>query len=295
MPDNLISVDEFLTERKDYVKSGDVLMKASKAPASWNKDAGTARFTMSAEVEDRDRDIVMQDGISTDEFIKNPVALLAHNSWELPIGSWSDVAKNLTGRPKRMEGTLTLVKGDEMADRVAVHLGAGSLRACSIGFIPKAIERREVPEDRKDAGYYYPGYKILECELVECSPCAVPANPAALAKAAAGGDTMAREILESVLDTWAKHSETGLLIPRSEFEAAWKTANGDRTTIVTPTTEEAGMFRRFLSFMAGDGGAAAIERKRQEDLALSETAETERKALEQEFTALEGRLAAKGI
>lgn len=292
MADNLISVDEFLSERKDFVKSGDVLMKASKAPTSWDKDAGTARFTMSAEIEDRDRDIVIQEGISTDEFLKNPVALLAHNSWSLPIGSWSDVAKNLTGRPKRMEGTLTLVKGDEMADRVAVHIGAGSLRACSIGFTPKVIERREVPEDRKGS-YYYPGYKILECELVECSPCAVPSNPAALAKAAAGGDAMAREILEEVLDTWAKHPETGLLIPRSEFEAAWKTATGDRTVVSTP--EERGLFSRFMKFMAGDGGAAALEQRHQADLAAAEQAETERKALEDECSALEGRLAAKGI
>ncbi len=70
-----------------------------------------------------------------------------------------------------------------MADRLAIHFAAGSVRACSIGFMPTSIERREVPEDEQ-GGYFYPGYMIHSAELYECSPCTVPANPAALAKAA---------------------------------------------------------------------------------------------------------------
>jgi hypothetical protein len=235
----LVTIDEFLSSRKDFVKGGNVLMKAAKAPSTWNPEARTARFVMSSEVEDRDRDIVIQPGLDVTEFMKNPVAPFAHRSTDFPIGMWSDVEKNLTGRPKRTEGTLNLVPEgtDGVADRLAFHIGAGSIRACSIGFIPHAVERREVPDSRRDSAFF-PGYRILEAELVECSPVAIPSNPAALAKSAAEGDVLAREIIEQVLDEWTRHPETGLIVPRAEFEAAHKQATGGRSSVVVPPVTE---------------------------------------------------------
>ena len=73
MSDKLTSIDEFLSHHKDFVKSGDVLLKASRSSSSWDPEKRSMRFVMSAEVEDRDRDIVYQDGLSIDEFLKNPV------------------------------------------------------------------------------------------------------------------------------------------------------------------------------------------------------------------------------
>lgn len=241
-------IDEFLSAREGFVKSGNVLVKAAKAPASWNPERRSARFTMSTEQEDRDRDIVVQAGLDLTEFLKNPVAPFSHRSYDFPIGSWANVEKNLTGRPKRTEGDLVLLSEgtDEVADRLAGHIAGGTVRACSIGFIPKAVERREVPEDKRDS-YFWPGWMIHEAELVECSPCAIPANPGALAKSAAEGDVHAREILEEVLDNWAKHPETGLLIPRAEFEAAFKAAGPVRSSIVVSKD----MLRRAATFAAG--------------------------------------------
>jgi hypothetical protein len=282
MADHLVSVDEFLNDRKAFVKGTDTLMKAARGAPSWDKEARTARFVMSAEVEDRDRDIILQEGLDVTEFLKNPVAPFSHRSGDFPIGNWQDVEKLLTGRPKRTEGTLKLLpKGiDGQVDRLAGHIEHGSIRACSIGFVPRAVERRPVPDDKKE-GYYYPGYKIIEAELVECSPVSVPSNPAALAKAAAEGDTHAREIIEEVLDNWAKHPETGLLVPRAEFEAAFKVATGQRTsTIVLDdlppelksvverereriAAEEAAkprsVVRRLLDSVFGDENAAKID------------------------------------
>jgi hypothetical protein len=235
----LVTVDEFLSSRKDFVKGGNVLMKAAKAPSTWNPEARTARFVMSSEAEDRDRDIVLQAGLDVTEFMKNPIAPFAHRSTDFPIGVWSDVEKNLTGRPRRTEGTLNLVPEgtDGVADRLAFHIGAGSIRACSIGFVPHAVERREVPESRRDSAFF-PGYRIIEAELVECSPVAIPSNPAALAKSAAEGDVLAREIIEQVLDEWTRHPETGLIVPRAEFEAAHKQATGGRSSVVVPPVTE---------------------------------------------------------
>lgn len=240
MASKRVSIDEYLgsrgyggVERKHFARDDGLVLKALPAAmvekAKFDKDAGTIRFVMSAEIEDRDRDIVVQAGLDTAQFEKNPVAPWGHQARDMPVGQWSDIQKTLTGRPKRTEGTLTLTKGEPQADRLALHLEAGSIRACSIGFMPKTIERREVPEDQRDS-YFYPGYMIHEAELYECSPCSIPANPAALAKAAAEGDTLSREMIERVLDCW--DLKDGLIIPRKSFEDAHRDASGDRKSFV---------------------------------------------------------------
>ena len=76
--------------------------------------------------------------------------------------------------------------------------------------------------------------------------------------------TAARELIEEVLDTWAKHPATGLLIPRSEYEAALKTINGDRTSFtVKIDTEEV---QKSIAKAAGD----AVEAVKTENLSILE-------------------------
>lgn len=333
MSEQLVSVDEFLSARKAFTKSGDILVKASKAPTTWNPETRSARFVMSAEIEDRDRDVILQAGLNLTEFLKNPVAPLQHRSSGFPVGQWKDVEQILNGRPKRTEGTLVLVEEgvDEDADRLARHIAAGTIRACSIGFIPKTVVKREIPEDKRTEGYYWPGYEIREAELVECSPVTIPAHPAALAKMAADGDVIAREILEDVLDNWVKHPETGLIMPRAEFEAAHKEATGERTTVVLPPSPETdvgakgtpspdadaastgprerSLVRRTLEHLlqafapeneakltnAVQAAAAEMEEQEREEAARKAAAEIERKALEDECAAVEEALLKHGI
>lgn len=234
MPDNTVSRDEYLSQRKRFVKSGDILVKAFKAPPSWDPQTRSARFVMSSEAPDRDKDIIVQAGLDIAEFLKNPVGLLFHMSRSWPIGLWSDVAK-VNGRPKRTEGSLTLIEEgkDPLADQTAVHIGAGTLRACSIGFIPKLIKRREREQDADE--YVWPGYEIIESELVECSVVPIPAQPAALVKSAGGDQVLAREIIESVLDNWVR-LPCGITVPREDYEAALKTLTGEKTTSVGAIT-----------------------------------------------------------
>jgi len=258
MASKRVSIDEYLgsrgyggVERKHFARDSGVIIKAAPTgivKAKFDKEAGTIRFVMSAEIEDRDRDIVVQAGLDTTEFEKNPVAPWSHRAGDPPVGTWSDLEKTLTGRPKRTEGTLTLVQGEPMADRLAIHFAAGSVRACSIGFMPTSIERREVPEDQQGS-YFYSGYMIHEAELYECSPCTVPANPAALAKAAAEGDVMAREMIEEVLDTWT--IDNGLIVPRKAFEDAHRGAGPTKSTVVFDG--------KTFEVKAGEGGAPVLE------------------------------------
>jgi phage head maturation protease len=242
---NEVSVDEFMDSRKAFVRDDGSVVKAVRngGPKSWDKEARTVEFVMSAEVEDRDNDIIVQAGLNIERFIgENPVALPMHNHRALPIGKWTDVTKNLTGRPRRTEGKLHLMPEgvSQVADEIAAHFDFGSLKACSIGFLPSKVKRREVDETKANDPLYYPGWLIEEAELLECSVVNIPANPAALAKHAAFGNTYAKEMLEEVLDNWAKHPETGLIVPRSEFEDAWHKATRERIVTIPASSIAAG-------------------------------------------------------
>jgi hypothetical protein len=230
MPKDGISIDEYLSKRKDFVKSNGVVMKAAKAPTTWNDETRSVVMVMSTDQEDRDKDIVVQAGIDIADFLKNPVAPFAHRSYDFPVGTWSGIKKDLPGTPRRTEGLLTLLPegGDANVDRLAFHMKHGAIRTCSIGFKPTRIRRRE--EDEDDS---WPGYEIIEATLFECSPCMIPANPGAMAKSIQGNDEhkMARDVIEEILDTWAKHPETGLLVPRADFETAYKELTGNKVTV----------------------------------------------------------------
>lgn len=228
-----VSADEAQSKRKEFLKdtaSGMALLKGFKAPPSWDKENRSARFIMTSEAVDRYADIVIQSGIDIENFLKNPTALMFHNSRNWPIGNWSDVTKILSGRPKRTEGNLNfLPEGvDEDADRAARHVAAGSIRTVSIGFIPDWAEVDFILDDDED---WTGGFRFNKSELIECSLVPIPANPQALVKDAAGDFKLARDMIEDVLDTYAKTPE-GLLIPLDEYRAKHMDLIGNRSSIV---------------------------------------------------------------
>ena len=226
MPEK-ISLDQIIAERGFTAgRSGaDSLTKVFKAPPSWNETDRSARFVMTAEIADRYGDVVVAKGGDITEFMKNPVTLWAHNSRAFPIGMWSDL-KTITGTPKRIEGVANFAAEgiEENADKAVKLIAAGMLRACSIGFIPKAWERITDKEDRTT------GYRFLEWELLECSVCSIPANPAAIVKAAGGDDALALQGIELVLDEWAMTPE-GLIVPRKDYERAYEVVKNKEVTL----------------------------------------------------------------
>jgi HK97 family phage prohead protease len=100
-------------------------------------DAPAARWTwtVSSPSIDRMGDSISQDGIRLDSYRANPVVLWSHDSSSLPIGkatSISVVGGNLVA---------TMVfNGTRMAQAVEQAVRSGSVRMCSIGFIPLAWE-----------------------------------------------------------------------------------------------------------------------------------------------------------
>lgn len=219
-----ISIDEMMALRKGGM-NGDVLSKAVKTPPSWNPEKRSLRFVMSAEVSDRDGDVIMVDGIDIADFTKNPVSLWLHNQ-AFPIGAWEGVEK-VPGRPKRLEGDhIFMPEGtDETADRIARIAGAGFIRACSVGFLPDWHSAEAIVDDDKR----FVGIRFNKTGLVECSVVSIPANQRALAKLASDEDRkLAAEIIEEVLDNWTK-TPAGLFMTKAEYEASLKTAQGEKT------------------------------------------------------------------
>lgn len=237
-----ISADEARAKRNDHVRSGaggEVLVKGIKAPPSWNKEQRSARFIMTSESVDRYGDIVVQAGLDLTRFLENPQGLLFHNSRSWPAGSWSDVTKVLSGRPKRTEGTFNFLPDgtDEDADRAARHVSAGSIRTVSIGFAPNWDDIELILDDEEE---WVTGLKFNQSELLECSLVPIPAQPDALVKDAGGDFRLARDLIEEVLDTYAKTPE-GLLIPMGEYEKAYKTVVekiADDASTPAPTVTE---------------------------------------------------------
>lgn len=276
MVEQIISIDEFLSSRKGATK-GDVLFKASKpgAPASWNPETRSARFVMSAQVIDRDRDVVMVAGIDTKNFVDNPIALLNHR-YDHPIGTWPKLYKMTDA----LEGDV-VISGDPAipeAIKAGALVSSGIVRSCSIGFIPRTVKRRLL-ENGEPTNIW----EILECELVECSIVSIPANPMALAKSSAGGEEliMCRDLIAEVLDAYVKDPATGLIVPKAEFEAAHKELTGNRTTVVIDTAIDAPIPKSFLDKIKAalltppPEVEAAVVAEVQAELAQAEAAEAE--------------------
>lgn len=237
-----VSADEVQSKRQEFMGENGALVKATPPleiqtkGSSWNNDDRTAIFTMSAEAPDRMGDIVVQEGLNLDNFVKNPQALLFHNSRSWPIGTWKDVNKNLTGRPKRTEGTMKVLgEGiDPDADRAARHIAAGTMRSVSIGF----RANWDAVEAIRDADGRYLGYRFNDTELLECSLVPIPAMQLALMKEVTPSvlSMEHRELIEMTLDTFARDPVTKQLMRRDELERIHKDASPARTIVIISST-----------------------------------------------------------
>lgn len=218
-----ISADEARTKAASRVQKtghGDIVAKAATSSPKWDPETRTARFVMSTQQADRYGDVVVTAGIDTTKFEANPVGLLFHASRSWPVAKWTNLEKVLRARPARIEGDFAVLpEGGPVkeVDQVAWMLEHDGIRACSIGFAPNWDSVETI---RGDDGEWL-GFKFLESELLECSICSIPANPGALAKSVDNNIGLARELIEEVLDNWAR-SPLGGIMPRAEFEEKFK-------------------------------------------------------------------------
>lgn len=115
---------------------------------------------------------MLTSGIDLSIFRSNPVMLLNHNDWDLPIGRWENI---------RVEGTQILADAvfDEKDERAAIIMGKVDrdfLKAASIGAWPG--------ETSNDPVYMLPGQTyptVTKCKAREASICTIGSNHNALA------------------------------------------------------------------------------------------------------------------
>lgn len=243
---SLISLDQLRKQAKGKphprVPADTGLFRASIGEAKEVGDkARTFRFVFSDGSVDRMGDTISPDGWNLHDFVKNPVALFAHDSSSPPIGR----ASNLMVEDGKLKGDIEFAPADvyPFAETIYRMVAGGWLNAVSVGFQPKEYDWAD-DEDREW------GLDFKRQDLLEISIVPVPALPSALIEARAKGvDT--RPLVE-----WAEKTlESGdkIIIPRAELERLRKAAKEPAMTKPRKTAAKAdGMSEGDPA----DGGAA---------------------------------------
>jgi HK97 family phage prohead protease len=169
-------------------------------------DEGAKSFiaVASTEDEDRDKDIIRQDGWDLKNFKKNPVVPWSHNYWGLPIAkslkTWVDKAsKKLLFKPQFDED-------DDESMKVFNKYKKGFLKSFSVGF--KGIDFEYRDEDNR----WWGGIEFLQQELLEISGVTVPANPNATVSLN-GVDDSDRNLLQLGYVPHFAKTDSGLFYP----------------------------------------------------------------------------------
>ncbi len=153
-------------------------------------------YTISTPALDRHGDKLFPLGAQFENYIKNPVVLFAHNKRALPIGRGLNPTKDAT--KVTLDKEFATKEQNPFADYVFKMIVAGFMNACSVGFWP--LDWGWADERDSERGSWDIDYRMWD--LLESSPCPVPANPEALVGAKEAGIDMAPLVrfLEDALD-----------------------------------------------------------------------------------------------
>jgi HK97 family phage prohead protease len=140
------------------------------------------RYVITNESQDRYGDVVRVAGAKIDNYMKNPVVMMAHRHDMPPIGKTVDLTcnkqcKQIEASGLFLDGRTDMTGVSETAFKLAQ---SGAMPGCSIGFMPIKANRPQTAEERVKIGIGENGYEFLDWELLEWSVCSIPANPDAL-------------------------------------------------------------------------------------------------------------------
>ncbi len=143
----------------------------AKTKASGDSDSGTFKCIVSTTDQDRQGEIVMQDGWDLSFYKANPVVLWAHDYSALPVG----VCTNIYVENNQLvaEGKFAPASANPFAQQVRQLYDLGMVNTTSVGFIPKEFKQ----EEHGNTDYA----TITKAELLEFSFVPVPANAHATA------------------------------------------------------------------------------------------------------------------
>ena len=162
------------------------------------QDSRRITFVASDSTRDSHGTVLNQDGWSLDRFNKNGIIGYQHKVY----GGWDDTENpdNVIGKGRAYtkDGKLYVdvdfepKEINELADKIYNKLLFGSLKAVSVGFLPKgkgSWGKGEEALDGKNPTYYYAGQELLEVSVVN-----IPANPNALKKSIEASDEEMAEL-----------------------------------------------------------------------------------------------------
>jgi HK97 family phage prohead protease len=204
-----MAYDILAKDGRPVLKDGDQI-KAMDIPVSKIEqlDEKTKTFIAiaSTEDEDRDKDIIRQDGWNLKNFKKNPMIPWSHNYWGVPIArslrTWVDhESKRLLFKPQFDEN-------DEESLKIFNKYKNGFLTSFSVGF--RGIEFAFRDEEDKWGG----GTEFTKQELLEISGVTIPANPNATVSF--HGETECQNMLQMGFPTKFAKTEGGLFYPVRE-------------------------------------------------------------------------------
>ena len=211
------------------------------------KEEGNLLMVGSDETVDRYNSIIRVSGWQLDNFLKNPVFLWCHNSWDLPVGRAVDVKKDTRRKQLIFELAFPSKETYDFGNIVGRMYAENFLNASSVGFEPLKSSRLEDPKEAKEAGFDTPTGLVYEKqELYELSAVPVPGNPNALKKEF---DALSQRCAfklpeikeETLMENWWKEAFSNLrgAIERTRWAPAPVTLlDGSKKMDVVPPTPE---------------------------------------------------------
>ncbi len=174
--------------------------------------------TMTTNTVDRDGECLIPQGMNATQFEKNPVVMLQHNYFELPVGKVTAIKRGQgkwTAKIVPAERPETHPANLEWTPDTVYHLfKQGVMNAVSIGLIPRETR----PATDKDIETFGAGCRrvISKFDLLELSLCAIPCNPDAVATAVGKGITRSEDSIKIFGE--AKAEETPEIKPEEKTE-----------------------------------------------------------------------------
>lgn len=196
------------------------LLIAKAATQTANEDSMTVDAVMTTAKKDRDGDIVEPGGLDFTSYLTNPVVLWGHNTQSIPIGR--AISVRVLGSV--VSAKVEFDKGNELARDVFGSIQRGFLRAWSIGFIPKGIEKLPVrrTSGNQDSPTPRQGFRITQAEVVELSAVAIGSNPDALTRELEMA--MTKEFKSDLQDLQTKSAIPHAKHPLAPEDTAWDAA-----------------------------------------------------------------------
>lgn len=140
------------------------------------------QYVVTNETPDRYGDIVRAAGCRSENYMRNPVMFFAHNYSSPPIGNTVKLWVDNDNKRVMAWGLFVSTDVDTtgFSDLIFRFVSSGFMRACSVGFQPEKAYMPTDPSEREKIGLGKYGVEYRIWDMLEWSPCGVPANPQAL-------------------------------------------------------------------------------------------------------------------